>query len=40
VAPVPAASTPSAGRGTITVDEVLDIEELADLARQVEKRTR
>jgi twitching motility protein PilT len=40
VAPVPAASAPPAGRGTITVDEVLDIEELADLARQVEKRTR
>ena len=46
-APAPARGTPppdapasSPERGSITVEEVMDIEELADLARQVEKRTR
>jgi twitching motility protein PilT len=38
--PATAASAPAAppARGTISIDEAMDIEELADLARQIEKR--
>ena len=31
-------ATPPAARGSISIEEVMDIEELADLARQIEKR--
>ena len=40
-APAPAASAagaPAVARGTISVEEVMDIEELADLAKQIERR--
>ncbi len=37
---ISAPATPSAARGTISIEEVMDIEELADLARQIEKRER
>ena len=38
-APAAAPAAPaSSARGTISIDEVMDIEELADLARQIEKR--
>jgi hypothetical protein len=34
----PAAPTGTAARGSISIDEAMDIEELTDLARQIEKR--
>src|SRR6185312_14442862 len=37
-APAAAAPAASSARGTVSIDEVMDIEELADLARQIEKR--
>jgi twitching motility protein PilT len=38
-ASLPAAPTASSARGTISIDEVMDVEELAELARQIEQRT-
>jgi hypothetical protein len=34
----PSVAPASATRGTITIEEVMDIQELADLAKQVERR--